>query len=234
MEDHILSVKRNEFKYMLSYEQALRLKKEFDVLLQRDESSGMNGYRVKSLYFDSIKSLDFAAKISGDNFRKKVRLRIYGEEDETAKFEIKAKEGKYQQKSSLLLTRAEAMEIIKGNYGILLDHSEETAQKLYAILVLNCYRPSAMIEYNRTAYCYPEFDTRITFDSEVKSSELNFDLYSKQIPWNYIINEAVILEVKYNKKLVGFISDVLKRYQLNNISVSKYCSGRPLFESLIV
>lgn len=234
MEDHILSVKRNEFKYMLSYEQALRLKKEFDVLLQRDESSGLYGYRVKSLYFDSIHDKDFTAKISGDDVRKKIRLRIYDEEDTTAKFEIKAKEGKYQQKSSLLVTKAEAREIIKGNYGLLMDHKEETAHKLYAILVLNCYRPSVLIEYNRVAYCYPEFDTRITFDSEVKSSELDFDLYSRKIPWNYIINDSIILEVKYNHKLMGFISDVLKRYQLNNISVSKYCSGRPLFESMIV
>ena len=54
-------------------------------------------------------------------------------------------------------------------------------------MVLGCYVPVVMVEYNRMAYVCPQYDTRITFDSEVKYSESNFDLFYKQPLYNTVL-----------------------------------------------
>ena len=94
---------------------------------------------------------------------------------------------------------------------------------------LGLYRPVVMVEYDRLAYFHPLYNTRITFDYNIKSSESNFDLFDKKINYTNIFNDYVILEVKYNKKLLGFISDILKKQKLTMLSISKYCISRKVF-----
>ncbi|NLL16661.1 MAG: polyphosphate polymerase domain-containing protein [Clostridiales bacterium] len=229
----IISVKRNEFKYLLTFDEALRLKEQISAVLSPDEYSLDGPYRVKSLYFDSINNVDFLTKHAGDNIRKKIRLRIYGEDLPTAKLELKSKEGIYQNKSSVTVSKETAKQLVRGNYGVLLDYKSEEAIKIYSMLVLGCYKPAVIVEYDRMAYAYSEYKTRITFDTAVKSSELDLDLYKKDLPYSPVIFDRAILEVKYNEKLPGFLSEILKRYSINNVSVSKYCQGRHFFQNYI-
>lgn len=230
----VLRVKRNEFKHMISYEDAVKLQKRLSCLLSLDEFSQDGSYRVKSLYFDSINNVDFVSKINGEDIKKKIRLRIYDEDAEIAKLELKAKEGIYQEKTSVLLSRQDAKAVCGGDFSILLHDPGEEALRLYTKLVLGCYAPAAIIEYDRLAFMYPEYNTRITFDSYVRSSELNLDLYDRNIAMTPILTDAVILEVKYNDKLLGFISETLRHFQLTNIAASKYCTGRKIFLDYII
>ena len=121
-----------------------------------------------------------------------------------------------------------------GEYGCLLDYPEEIAARLYELLVLGAYRPAALIEYDRRAFVYKEYSTRITFDKNVRSSELSLDLYEKDISWIYRTNEKVILEVKYNGKLWMPIQKILEKYNLFNVSIGKYANGRPLYEQYMI
>ena len=91
------------------------------------------------------------------------------------------------------------------------------------------YRPVVLIEYDRMAYTYPAYNTRITVDMNLRSSESNLDLFSEKPAYSALLNEEVILEVKYNQKLVRFLSDILRQYHLTQSSVSKYCMGRKIF-----
>ena len=86
-----------------------------------------------------------------------------------------------------------------------------------------------MVEYDRIAYTYPLFQTRLTIDTNVQSSESNLDLFSENPLYTILMKEEAILEVKYNQKLVRFISDILRQYHLTQCSVSKYCMGRKVF-----
>ena len=228
-----LTVYRNEKKYHLSRADSGRLQEEMQILLTPDAYSKEGSYHVRSLYFDTINNRDFTEKEDGVRMRRKVRLRIYDIEDETAKFEIKSKNGEYQHKNSLIVSRKDAIAIQEGDYGLLLDYEDEAALRLYALLTLDCYRPVALIEYDRRAFVYPENNIRITFDSNVRSSEMELDLYGKDIPWVTIPDENTILEVKYDRQLFKPISMVLEKYYLNNVSFSKYGNGRPIMESYI-
>ncbi|MDD3369194.1 MAG: polyphosphate polymerase domain-containing protein [Lachnospiraceae bacterium] len=229
----MLSVYRNEMKYWMSYEDALSLQGELQKLLELDQYSQNGAYRVRSLYFDTINNRDFTEKLDGVEKRRKIRLRIYDETADRAKFEIKEKNGNYQHKTSLWVTREEAKAIMEGDYGILLEHEEEAAARLYTMLTLGMYSPVALIEYDRLAFMYSEYNTRITFDSRVRSSELELDLFSGDINWMPVIDGQVILEVKFNQVLIEPIKKVLEKYHLVNVSVSKYGNGRPLMQKYI-
>lgn len=230
----MLSVARSELKYWMNYQESLCLQDELMKLLSYDAYSENGFYRVKSLYFDSINNIDYMEKLAGTAQRKKIRLRIYDEDDEVAKLELKQKDGIYQQKRSLLVTKEVVQKLMNGDYACLLECSEKMAVYLYELLTLGAYQPAALIEYDRRAFVYQEYNTRITLDKNVRSSELILDLYEKNIPWNYRTRDKVILEVKYNGRLWMPIQKVLKKYNLQNVSIGKYAYGRPLYEQFLL
>lgn len=230
----ILSVYRSERKYLISYSEAARLKTRLGAFLRPDEHGEDGTYRVKSLYYDTPDGRDFREKLDGLEKRQKLRLRIYDEEQPAAKLELKSKNGDLQHKTSLEVSRDDAKKLTKGIYTPLLSYDSEEAMKLYAVLSLRRYRPAVIIEYDRTAFSYREFDTRLTFDSRVRSSETNLDLYERQLPWNPVFQDAIILEVKFNQTLPGFIRKLLGPCHLTAASFSKYCRGRPVIGSYLV
>lgn len=221
----VLSVDRIEEKYLLSYPQALKLQEKLRAVLQPDPF-GPDGYRVKSLYFDSFRNQDYHEKIAGIYHRKKIRLRIYDENQPTAKLELKEKHGDRQAKTSISLSRRQAQALCGGDYGVLTQIGSEAALRLYGLMRLGLYRPAAVIEYQRLAFTYPAFSTRITFDSRVRTSEWKHDLYDPDLPWDYVLDQQVVLEVKYNRVLPGFLKSILAGEDLNRVSVSKYAAGR--------
>lgn len=226
----MLSVLRSELKYWISYQDSLILQAELNELLMPDSYSEDGFYRVKSLYFDSLNQKDYVQKLDGVENRKKIRMRIYDEDTDTVKLECKHKSGALQHKESLLISREDAARYMEGDYGTLLDYEEELAWRLYSDMTLGCYRPVVVIEYERFAYMYGEYNTRITIDRHVRSSELSLDLFDKDLPWIHTVEDAVILEVKFDGKLIEPIKRILAKYHLTNVSVSKYGSGRPVLE----
>ncbi|MCM1135931.1 MAG: polyphosphate polymerase domain-containing protein [Clostridium sp.] len=222
-------VTRNEKKYEIHLLDATNMQNELNLLLQRDFFSKNGSYMVRSLYFDSLNDIDFTEKYAGYEKRKKVRIRIYDSSALEGKFELKQKYGNYSNKKSLSITRDEIKRAMAGDYSFLLDYNTPISLELYSLLTLGCYYPKAIIEYQRFAFCYPENSTRITFDSNIKCSETNLNLFQHNLPWIPLINENLILEIKYNKALIRTVSDVLKKYKLYQVSVSKYTAGRPIF-----
>lgn len=224
-----LQIKRNELKYQMGFLEAISLQNELDVLLQRDKYSVNGDYLVRSLYFDSLNNIDFMEKAAGYERRKKVRIRVYSPEATDGKFEIKQKVGDYSHKKSLLVSASEMRQAMDGDYSFLLEKESGTALELYSLLTLGCYRPATIIEYQRTAFSYVENNVRITFDKNIKCSETDLDLLSNNLCYLPAIDDRVILEVKYNGTLLKAISDILRKYNLVQVSVSKYGVGRPIY-----
>ena len=91
------------------------------------------------------------------------------------------------------------------------------------------YRPVVQIAYDRLAYKYPMYDTRVTLDMNVRSSESNMDIFSQDVQYTPILRENVVLEVKYSGKPMGFLSALLSQFHLTQGAYSKYCAGRPVY-----
>lgn len=222
---------RKEIKYVLSLERALLIRRQLDKLLLKDSHCLDGAYSVRSLYFDTIYNKDFSDKVSGIERRKKIRLRIYNDDISLCKLEIKQKEDDLQQKLSCTISMADAQMLMHSNYSILKKYfdSGKTAVKAYSIMMQEHYKPVVQIKYDRIAYKYPMYDTRITLDMDIRACESNMDIFSQNIGFIPIMPEMVVLEVKYNGKFMGFISDLLSQYNLTQNSYSKYCSGRLIY-----
>lgn len=220
---------RQEKKYMLSYDQFRVLDQKISCILYPDKHNGLNGYRVRSLYFDKPEEGDYNDKINGIEIRRKIRLRIYPPEFNFAMLEVKQKQGDYQKKRSVVITAAQANELCKGKYKCLLSHGDPFADECYFIMNTGLYRPKTIVEYQRKAYCVSENKTRLTFDYNIKATELNNNLMSPELNMYPVLDSyQVILEVKYNGFLLGYVKDLLDNCGNIQVSASKYCLGRSI------
>lgn len=226
---------RNEIKYVVPIEKAVYIREHFDNLLERDGYCVNGAYSVRSVYFEAIDGRDFFDKLAGVNIRKKVRLRIYNNDKALCKLEIKQKYGELQRKDSMIIDSGDVNELLDGKFDVLKKYfnDTETSVKAYGLMVQGCYRPVVQIEYDRLAYKYPMYDTRITLDMDIRSSETNMNIFSRKINLTPIMPESVVLEVKFNKKIMGFISDMLEQFGLTQESYSKYCFGRQVYYNSI-
>lgn len=225
----MVTVLRREEKYALHTSEAIYYADQFDQLLPKDAYSESGSYMVRSLYFDTVNDRDFFEKINEQNLRRKIRLRIYDPSDQKAKLEIKEKQGVFQKKRSLTVTKADALELIAGNISVLFNYKDDLADELYALMAMGYYRPKTIIEYQRKAFMAKENNIRLTFDSEIRATESSFDLFAEDLLLYPIANENyVIFEVKYNRFMLSYIAEIIAEVDRRQVSSSKYCMGRSI------
>ena len=225
----MIEVHRTEKKFLINSVDYLKASSWLGKVMIEDSHNGENGYTIRSLYFDTLNDNDYNDKELGIKERRKIRLRIYDPDQKNVKLEIKQKDGDFQLKRSLSITREDAMELINGNYGVLLKYEEKIAAECYAIMQTQCYRPKTVVEYNRKAFIAKENDIRITFDYAIKTNEINYNIFDKNLALNSAFdNSNVVLEVKYNGFLLSYIKDFLEKIDKSQTSVSKYCLGREI------
>ena len=211
----VLDVLRTERKYPLSAYQAEVLRLRLSSILTPDaHSRGRDGYLVRSLYFDSFTNNDFFEKQAGIEYRKKIRLRCYGD-------------GGLQRKLSLSITRSEAEALINADYGFLLERADPLAKKFYAEMASKLYMPRCVVDYKRFAFVVPANDIRITFDSCLSGSESNFNIFDRELQLFPVPPiGGTTLEVKYNGFLLSYVKDALSLDGQPECASSKYCAVR--------
>lgn len=222
-----LSVKRVEKKYVLGKLQAEKLYLKLKAALPPDPYAGFDPYFVRSLYFDSYQNDDFCDKVSGIQNRKKIRLRIYDEQTDPIKLELKQKYGVTQKKTSFTVSKKTVEDLMKARYECLLNYDDPMLTQIYYLMRKEVYRPKCIVEYERRAFAIPTNDIRITFDTNIKTTEGCLDLFAPRM--HYIpadIEDLVVLEVKYNGFLLSYVKDLLAFSDLYIGSYSKYISAR--------
>lgn len=223
----MIEVLRREEKYPLSVIDMSNYKAKFSAILMPDKFSANGSYMVRSLYFDTPDDKDFFDKLKEQNLRRKIRLRIYSPYDTKAKLELKQKENIFQKKRSLTISKEDALELINSNYSVLLKYDDDFAREIYSIMCMYAYKPKSIVEYQRYALMAKENNIRLTFDSEIRATESSFDLFSENLPLNPVFpKDKVVFEVKYDKFLLGYISEIVSTINVKNITSSKYCLSR--------
>lgn len=223
----MIEVLRREEKYPLSVIDMSNYKAKFSAILMPDKFSKNGSYMVRSLYFDTPDDKDFFDKLKEQNLRRKIRLRIYSPYDTKAKLELKQKENIFQKKRSLTISKEDAVELINSNYSVLLKYDDDFAREIYSIMCMYAYKPKSIVEYQRYALMAKENNIRLTFDSEIRATESSFDLFSENLPLNPVFpKDKIVFEVKYDKFLLGYISEIISTINVKNITSSKYCLSR--------
>lgn len=215
------SVFRVEKKYEISLVEAVRIRAMLDVCLKQDVNNKSDGYLVRSLYFDTVYNDDLLDKESGLEFRHKIRLRLYNPNAEKVSLERKAKQGQFQYKQSLIISRKQAEDMMNCNYDFLSELNDPFANELHYIMTANLYRPKVLIEYNRRAYVVEENNTRITIDSDIGATFGTLDIFDNEVAFTRFLIPTV-LEVKYNNFLFDYVKDIVNVTNKLETSVSKY------------
>ncbi len=223
----ILDVMRREQKYELSLAEMYSMTARLSKILTGDKHNYQGGYMVRSLYFDTVNDDDFYDKLDGLEIRRKIRLRIYDTKASTAKLELKEKTGNNQRKRSLTLNRDEAMQVVSGNYDVLLDKKDDFADELYCRMKQYAYRPKCIVQYFRTAYAEKVNDTRITFDRDLRANVADLNVFSEDLrlyPVGLTLN--CTMEVKFNNFLLSYVKDAVSLADKAQLSASKYGMAR--------
>lgn len=218
---------RQEKKYWMNLAEMKRLAGALASVMLQDKHNGAQGYRIRSLYFDTVNERDYEEKLNGIEMRRKLRLRLYDPAADFAMLEIKQKQGPYQKKRSLRLERADAEQLARGRYDSLLRYNEPVAAEIYALLQMYCYRPKTIVEYRRFAFIARENQIRVTFDHDIRSTEAHLDPFDPMLDLYPVVDPFNgVLEVKYNGFLLGYIKEQVNRANRSELTVSKYCLAR--------
>ena len=221
------TVMRQEKKYAIDIVEGSTLRSKLSRVMIPDKHNGPRGYTIRSLYFDTPDDSDYTDKIDGLELRRKIRMRIYSPGQDFAMLEMKQKSGAYQLKRSLRMARDDAERLTRGDYSPLLGYDETFAAECYALMSLRCYRPKAVVEYERTAFLARENHIRITLDSCIRASETDLRLFAGRTHYNPVMDESgMVLEVKYNGFILSYVKDLLGDIHRPELSVSKYCLAR--------
>jgi hypothetical protein len=231
------SFNRFEIKYLLSYEQVPRLREELASRMDADPFTVNGGYPVTSLYYDSPGLRYYWEKIEGLHFRRKLRIRNYGDRhgltDETPVYvEIKQRVNRVTQKRRVRVPYRLARMLCDEN--TMIEH--EPAQRPFLEEVLGLVtghrlRATAITAYNREAYLGFDADLglRVTLDHRVRGRDRDFHLGAEVENRLIIPPSKAVVEVKANERVPYWVTDLAARLGMAVVRVSKYCQSIEAF-----
>ncbi len=223
MNDKTLKVSRIEEKYLISTNKKIEIIKELKKILSFDEFGEQGKYTIRTLYFDTPSYEDYTDKLLDKKVRKGLRMRIYSYKDKKAKLELKMKNEIQQEKISLKILKEDSIEIINKNYECLKKYDCKESEIFYNILKNGNYEPKTYIAYKRMAFDCKERGVRITIDSEIATSNTEFNIWSENLTANFIsgVNEH-ILEIKRKEELKEEIKLIVFPVEIEEKPFSKY------------
>ncbi|MEV0380552.1 polyphosphate polymerase domain-containing protein [Nonomuraea sp. NPDC050643] len=224
---------RYEIKYLVDASEAAALRDEIEQRLDRDRHSGDTGYGIWSVYYDTRQLRFYWEKIEGLKFRRKLRIRHYGDRfgvaDGTPVFiEIKQRVNRVTQKRRVCLPYRDALRLCDGRRMVEHDPSQRAFLQEVLDLVLRLdLRAVAMTGYQRHAYLGRDADVglRVTFDQRIRGRDRDFHLGADSENRLIVPARKSIVEVKANERVPYWLTDLTAKRNMQVVRVSKYCQS---------
>lgn len=232
---------RFEIKYQLSIPERDSIINNIRPFMELDPHVMKNyqNYEVRSVYFDSPIKRAYFEKIFGIKIRVKLRIRYYPDfqvgEKELVFIELKRKINENVSKSRILVPFEDAFDLIDNRTQKANDFyksaSNEDKQKLNDIWYLyNRYnlKPVCMVWYHRQPFIskIEKGRFRITFDTNIRVRDHNFDLHIGGTGGKYIVPPQIcIMEVKFTNFIPAWAVLIIQRNNVIQEKMSKYASG---------
>lgn len=217
---------RHELKYHINASDYAQLRARLRAVAKLDENAvDDSGYVNRSLYFDNYSDKAVVEKLSGLSKREKYRLRYYNHDISFIRLERKSKANRMSFKESVAITAEQCTALLAGEYECLKIPDAPLFMELYTKIRYQNLRPRSIVEYHREAYKYNAGNVRITFDSNIRTSN---NVASFLNPYMTTIPAAntIILEIKYDGFIPDIIRDILQIGWRNQTEFSKYVVGR--------
>lgn len=217
---------RYENKYIISEYTATLLKIQLKSLMQLDSHSISDdvSYEIRSLYYDDLDNNAYFDKVNGVEFRSKYRLRMYNCDPKTIKLECKYKDDNMTRKTACKMSKNNSKHLINKDYEKI-KYNNTLYKKFLRDVKYKNLHPYVIVDYSRLALTYPVNDVRITFDSNLKSSNKIDSFFDENINRTDCFNkDEIVLEVKYNMYLPETLQMILNQYDLRSCAISKFAT----------
>ena len=215
---------RHELKYFVSPAELALLRTRLSPVMARDSHVDESGrYHIRSLYFDDAHDSAYEDKLAGVMVRDKYRIRIYNLSDESIYVERKRKQGNLIQKTSARITRRLCDQLMRGDPTGLMQSQNDLIRDIYTQMRTKLLRPKVIVDYWREPFVYAAENTRITFDTDVRSGGMSTDLFNRElltVPARTDGRE--VLEVKFDNFLPSHIAGLLNDLRAERSAISKY------------
>ncbi|MFF0816928.1 polyphosphate polymerase domain-containing protein [Rhodococcus sp. NPDC003318] len=228
---------RYEIKYFVDEMKVPELRHELAARMDTDPYSPHGGYPVTSLYYDTPDLRFYWEKIEGLKFRRKLRLRLYGQpsdctDDTPVQIEIKQRVNRVTQKRRIALPYAVAQRWLNGREDIECDPAQRPFVNEVTTLIGNLdLRPMVTTGYLREAFVGREADLglRVTIDHKIHGRDRDFHFASGAENRFIIPPKLAIVELKANERVPYWATDLTARLNMSVIRVSKYCQSIEAF-----
>ena len=170
------------------------------------------------------------SKREGIKFRRKLRIRRYGEDEEGPVFvEIKQRINRTTQKRRIVLPLEDAYALCVDRYaGSWADDKDRAAAEEIVFLARTLdLHPTCVVGYQRTAFVGSQYEPglRVTFDDSLWVSSASAGLSTSMAKHRLVTAAMVIMEVKANNAVPIWLANLLARHQCALRRYSKYCAG---------
>jgi SPX domain protein involved in polyphosphate accumulation len=228
----IRNFNRFELKYLITLQQAEKMKAALAAYLLPDEHGNNGGrYALASLYYDSPDLCCYREKQDGLRFRRKLRIRKYGSggvlTDEDRVFvEIKQRVDRVTQKRRVSLTYANAVRLCNDRqlprYG---DEDKAIVEEAYTFLWQYNLQPANIVRYDRQAFIGTKYDIglRVTFDTNLTFQAHPLHLHEQRSSLPMLPAQWVVMEIKVNDRMPRWLTDMIAVHDLQMQRISKYC-----------
>ena len=216
---------RHELKFYVPDLTIEKLRYRLSAVMDTDEHHDIDGYTIRSLYFDDYFDKCLNENLAGTDDRFKYRIRLYNGNTDFINLEKKYKYRLMTKKISEAVSKDEVINCMSDGF---YEGDGSLAAELYAMHHQSGMKPKCIVEYDRVAFTEPVGNVRITFDMNLRGSAdvdrfLDFteDFTIPVLPAGYHI-----LEVKYDEVLPRHILQLVDMNNLHRQSISKYALVR--------
>lgn len=214
---------RNELKYLINHQQKAVIAKRLSLLCQPDPKALQDGgYTVSSLYFDDFRNSGFAAKIEGQQNRKKFRIRIYNGSNRVIKLERKTKAGSLIKKDWELINQSQYESILMGCFDHDFSAGSPVKNDFYNLQRMRRLSPKIVVSFDRTVFTYAYGSIRLCFDSGLRTPQTGFDLFHQGLNLVVMESNQTIFEIKYTEFLPENLRTAIQSGFGNKQAYSKY------------
>ncbi len=215
---------RHEYKYLISRADAELLKLRLPHIMERDtHAEGKGGYTIRSLYFDDFSNSAFYEKVDGLADRAKYRIRFYDYDSSLIKLEKKEKKGNLTRKTAQTITKRDARALEFAATSGCPDTPEGLTAELRLACTSRGLRPRILVDYDRTPFICRDGNTRITLDENLRTRPYIPHLFASPRAMIPVIDaDQVILEVKFDDFLPGYLASALADIPKAPMAISKF------------
>ena len=212
---------RKEYKYHVPFYLFRHSLEYFNNFLDCDPYNiDCRPYVVRSIYFDTLNYRHYNEKIVGAPYRKKVRVRGYGDKkSKTVFLEIKNKQIDKIFKERTPISSSFLFDM---NFNNLNSKKDE---KIYKECVFDKktyhLRPSVLVYYKRIAFINEKIGFKVNMDFDIRAQK-STDLWARAKNMNSVLKNKFILEIKYTNYVPNYFLDFVQKHNLQRMPFSKY------------